>query len=57
MAMNQQTKDKLKTQFGLQDSDFDAGDDESTLVRTIVNKTGQDEAEVRQQVQAAQKQS
>lgn len=55
MGMNQQAKDKLKQQFGLQDSDFDQGTDEDTLVATIVNKTGQEEAEVRQSVQEAQR--
>lgn len=53
MGMNQQAKNKLKSEFGLQDSDFDQGDDEDTLVSTIANKTGQPEAEVRQRVQQA----
>lgn len=54
--MNQQARQALKTEFGLQDSDFDQGEDESTLVSTIVNKTGKDENEVRQRVQQAQQQ-
>lgn len=55
MGMNQQAKDKLKSKFGLQDSDFEQGEDEDTLVSTITNKTGQSEAQVRQQVQEAQR--
>jgi hypothetical protein len=55
MGMNQQAKDKLKSQYGLEDSDFDQGDDENTLVTTITTKTGQPEAQVRQQVQQAQR--
>lgn len=54
MGMNQQGKDQLKAQYGLQDSDFDNGTDTDTLTSAIVNKTGQDRNEVRQAVEQAQ---